>query len=123
MTRFVRPTALFLFLTLTTSGCSTARYIPTGNSYAARPENCAIQVFSTSLPDRPYEEIGLLEGEGSWGRDSLVDVLPEMKKEACRAGGDAIILFSTDKSVDVYDDTSDQVMTAHATVIRWRDAR
>lgn len=123
MTRIFRPTTLFLFVTLAATGCSSARFIPTGSSYGARPEDCAIEVFSSRVPDRPYEEIGILEGEGSWGRDSLVDVLPEMKKEACLAGGDAIIMMSTSKSVDVYDEHSDQVMTAHATVIRWTDAR
>lgn len=123
MTRLLRPTTLLLFLTLTASGCATARYIPTGSQHAPRPDDCAIEVFSSQAPSRPYEEIGILEGEGSWGRDSLVDLLPKLKEEACRAGGDAIVILSASKSVDVYDEHSDQVMTAHATVIRWTDAR
>jgi len=53
------------------------------------------------------------------GADSLEDVLPKMKIEACRAGGDAIILTSSHKSVDICGESSDEQLNATATVIRW----
>jgi hypothetical protein len=70
-------------------------------------------------PERDYEEIGIIEGEGSMGADSLEDVLPKMKIEACRAGGDAIILTSSQKSVDIFGESSDEQLNTTATVIRW----
>ena len=93
-----------------------------------KPENCQIEIFSSKTPDRPYEELGILEGEsGALGEASLEDILPKMKKEACLAGGDAIILTSREKSVSVQG-TSDTMITSTeelsvgATVIRWTEA-
>ena len=97
-------------------GCASAKYIQTGPSAAARADDCNIEVFASKAPDREYEELGILEGEGSWGADSLEDVLPKMKVEACRAGGDAIIMGSARKFVDSVDDTT---LDVTATVIRW----
>ena len=107
------------------SGCASAKFIATGKSYPAKPEDCSIEVFTSKLPDREYEELGILEGEGFLGADSFEDVLPKMKIEACRAGGDAIILLSSQKSVNVSgnDDniTSDDKLNVTATVVRWTD--
>ena len=101
--------------------CASAKFIATGSSYPARDDNCSIEVFSSKIPDRAYEELGVIEGEGSFGYDTLEKVLPKMKIEACRAGGDAIILMSSQKSVDIYDDSSDEQLNVMATVIRWTD--
>ena len=112
--------AMILFI-----GCSSAKFIATGKSYSAKPDDCQIEVFTSKQPDRAYEELGILEGEGFLGADSFEDVLPKMKIEACRAGGDAIILISSQKSVDVSGDddiiTSDDKLNVTATVIRWTD--
>ena len=102
-------------------GCSSAKFIATGQSYAARPEDCHIEIYSSKLPDREYEELGIIEGEGSFGADSLEKVLPKMKTEACKAGGDAIILKSSQKSVDVFKDSSDEQLNVMATVVRWTE--
>jgi hypothetical protein len=107
------------------SACSTAKFIATGKSYSANPDDCNIEVFTSKQPDREYEELGILEGEGSFGADSFENILPKLKIEACRAGGDAIILLSSQKSVDVAggDDivTSDEKLNITATVIRWTE--
>jgi len=59
-------------------------------------------------------------------RRSLEDVLPEMVKQACLAGGDALILISTERSVSVsggedFMGSSEELHTV-ATVIVWTDA-
>lgn len=101
--------------------CSSAKFISTGPSYGARPDDCSIEVFSSKQPERTYEELGLIEGEGSFGADTLEKILPKMKREACRAGGDAIILMASQKAVKVWDDTSDEKLYVTATVILWTE--
>ena len=107
------------------SACASAKFIATGKSYPAKADDCEIEVFTSKQPDRAYEELGIIEGEGFLGKDSFEDVLPKMKVEACRAGGDAIILLTSQKSVDVsgHDDnvSSDEKLNVTATVIRWTE--
>ena len=55
--------------------------------------------------------------EGFFGSDTLEKVLPKMKIEACRAGGDAIILKPGQKYFDGLDDK----LNVTATVIRWKN--
>ena len=98
-------------------GCASAKFIKTGPSLAAKPDDCNIEIFSSKLPDREYEELGILEGEGFLGADTLEKVLPKMKREACRAGGDAIILKSSQK----FSDGDVANLNATATVVRWTD--
>ena len=98
------------------TGCATANFVPTGTSLAAKPDNCQIQVFSTQPPAREYEELGIIEGEGHVGALSLEDVLPEMKTEACRAGGDALILGDTQRIVEPGVKIAINIT---GTVIRW----
>jgi hypothetical protein len=105
--------------------CATAKFIPTSQTYPAKPENCDMEVFSAKPPDRPYKEIGIIEGEGSLGKESLADVLPEMVKKACLAGGDALILLSNERSISISGDddifgSSEELHTV-ATVIVWTD--
>ena len=59
------------------------------------------------------------------GAESLEEVLPEMIKEACLAGGDGLILLSSERSVNVGggDDFigSNEELHTVATVIVWTD--
>ena len=104
-------------------GCSSAKFIATGKSYPPKPDDCNIEIFTSKQPDREYEELGIIEGEGSFGSDSFENVLPKMKIEACKAGGDAIILLSSQKTAygddDIFD--SDDKLNVTATVIKWKD--
>ena len=61
--------------------------------------------------------VRILEGEGFLGADTLEKILPKMKREACRAGGDAIILKSSQK----FSDGDDDNLNVTATVVRWTD--
>ncbi|MCP4632101.1 MAG: hypothetical protein GY855_04170 [candidate division Zixibacteria bacterium] len=112
-------TLIAMVLVISVCSCSSAKFIATGSSYPPRPDGCDIEVFSSKTPDREYEELGIIEGEGSFGADTLEKILPKMKKEACRAGGDAIILKSHQKSVG--DDIGDEQLDVTATVIRWTE--
>lgn len=116
---------LLIPLVAIVAGCASAKFIPTGKAYPAKPADCELEVFSSKTPDRPYEEIGIIEGEGSLGMDSLEEVLPKMIEEACLAGGDALILTSSQKSVTVSGDfdslSSDEELHTVATVIVWID--
>lgn len=104
-----------------TTGCVTTSYVQTGATYAPRPSDCAIEVFSAGLPDRPFEEIGILEGEGSHWKADLKDIIPRLKEEACLAGGDALILLSTDRELVHDEDGLDhEDLYTVATVVRWQ---
>ena len=84
----------------------------------AKAIDCEIQVFSSAVPDRPYEEVGIVEGQGNWWKSDLEDVLPKLKEEACLAGGDGFILFSSDTFAEGEEGVRVQRLTA--TVIRWK---
>ena len=99
-------------------GCVEATFVPTGAVYPARVSDCEIEVFSATLPDREYEEIGLVEGEGSHWKSGLRDVLPRLQEQACLAGGNGIILLSEDKFAQ--GETGYPVLRTSATVVRWR---
>lgn len=116
---------LLLVLAGIVGGCASAKFIPTTAPYPPKPEHCDIEVFTSRNPDRPYKEIGIIEGEGIIGADSLEDVLPEMIKAACKAGGDGLILTGSQRTVDVsggdnWISSSDELHT-QATVIVWED--
>lgn len=99
-------------------GCASAKFIETGPQSPAKEDDCPIEVFSSKTPDRDYEELGIIEGSGFLGGDTMSKVLPKMKQKACQAGGDAIILNESQKFMDRFDD---QKLNVTATVIRWID--
>ncbi len=106
---------------LSVCGCVKATFVPTGAVYPPKPSDCEMQVFSSAIPERSYEELGLVEGEGDWWKSNLEDVLPKLKEKACLAGGDGIVLFSSDTFAEGEEGIRVQRLTA--TVIRWRDGR
>jgi len=44
---------------LIAGGCVKASFVPTGAGYPSRGRYCEIEVFSSAVPDREYEEIGI----------------------------------------------------------------
>lgn len=111
-----------LALAIILGGCSSARFVATAPEVsAAKPDDCSIEVYSSRVPDREYAELGVVEGEGSFGADTLAKVLPKMKTEACRAGGDAIILHQSQKSVEMEDFVREEQLNVTATVVAWVD--
>jgi hypothetical protein len=109
--------ALCLAVPLAVAGCVNAWYVPTGAHYPPKARDCEIEVFTTGLPGREYEEVALLEGEGNLWKAELRDILPKLKEQACLAGGDAIILNPPQRYAE--GEEGSPKMYASATVIRW----
>ncbi|MEJ2206566.1 MAG: hypothetical protein P8170_20940 [Gemmatimonadota bacterium] len=41
-------------------GCVSATFVPTGGAYPPKAPDCEIQVFSSAVPERDYEEMGIV---------------------------------------------------------------
>lgn len=113
----VLPLASCLPALAVVGGCVGATYVQTGAAYPAKPIDCRMEVFSAELPERGFEEIGILEGEGSFWKADMEDMIPKLKEEACLAGGDAIILHSAQRYAT--GDEGVENIYAFATVVRW----
>jgi hypothetical protein len=111
------PIAVCLAASLVVGGCVNAWYVRTGDRYPAKARDCDIEVFTSGLPARDYEEIALLEGEGNLWKAELRDILPKLKEQACLAGGDAILLNPPQRFAE--GEQGSPRMYASATVIRW----
>ncbi len=111
--------ASFLATIVVAGGCVSATFIPTQSArYASTNRHCNIEVFSSAVPDREYEEIGIVEGEGKAWKSDLEDVLPKLMEEGCLAGGNALIIEAS----STFSEGSDgiRVQRVSATVIRWK---
>ncbi|NNF03818.1 MAG: hypothetical protein HKN17_05065 [Rhodothermales bacterium] len=109
----------FLSVMILTSGCIQTRFAATtSQSYTAKPANCDIEVFITTLPDRDYIEIGIVEAKATLWKSDIQDILPKLRERACEEGGDAIILGESDTWAEGEDGIETQ--KTQATVIRWR---
>jgi hypothetical protein len=94
-TRIQRRLADLALLCLTLSivaGCGprvrSARF---GEQPAPREGGPPTQVFSTKLPECPYEELGLVRVEKGHGLTSMQAMLDAMRDRARRMGGDAVV--------------------------------
>jgi hypothetical protein len=100
-------------------GCLSATFVPTqAVAYPPKSSSCEIEVFSSAVPDREYEEIGIVEGEGSAWKSGLDDILPKIMEEGCLAGGDAVIVQSSNTFSE--GEAGIPVQRISATVIRWK---
>ena len=100
-------------------GCVSATFVTTQRtSYPPRSMYCEIEVISTGVPEgKRYQELGIVEAEGSAWKSDLEDVLPKMMQEGCLAGGDALIIQSSDTYTEGREGIP--VQRISATVIRW----
>ena len=123
MERYSRSLVLasVLFPLVLTGGCLNATYIPTSiTAQPARNIQCEIEVISAGVPeDKTFEELGNVEAEGSWWKSDLEDLLPKMMEQGCLAGGDALILQSSDMYSVGDANGMIPVQRISATVIRW----
>ena len=60
-------------------------------SFASRPPEHPIRVYSTQVPDCPYEEVGLVSAQKRDMFVSMDEVLDALKREAREMGGDAVV--------------------------------
>ena len=96
-----------------------ATFVPTQSTpYPPRGMYCEIEVISTGVPEgKRFQELGIVEAEGSAWKSDLEDVLPRMMQEGCLAGGDALIIQSSDTYTEGREGIP--VQRISATVIRW----
>jgi hypothetical protein len=89
--RLIELALLCLILSIVV-GCgprvTSARF---GEQPAPREDGPPIQVFSTKLPECPYEEVGLVRVEKRHGMTSMQAMLDAMRDRARRMGGDAVV--------------------------------
>ena len=116
--RLLRPGSCLAMIVLA-GGCVSATFVPTQSTpYPPRGMYCEIEVISTGVPEgKRFQELGIVEAEGSAWNSDLEDLLPKMMQEGCLAGGDALIIRSSDTYAEGRDGIP--VQRISATVIRW----
>ena len=95
-----------VFSILFVAGCASTSPIQVvkinSKSYPPKSKNCKIDVL-TQKPDEAFEKITLLNAKQEINafismfkrpRTNAFSLLPDIKKKACLAGGDAIIIIS-----------------------------
>ena len=71
-----------------------SRYMALGAKHAPRAENCSVEVFRDSNPQKPFERISRLDyhvEKTGFAESDFASALPELKKQACLSGADAIV--------------------------------
>lgn len=89
-----RVVVLFGLCTLLASCTTSARYMRIGEPQRARSDDCAIEFFRGENPRRDFVRIARLDVHKEWAgwvQPTLDDVEPELRRQACRAGADAVI--------------------------------
>lgn len=66
---------------------------PSPRPLASRPAS-TVAVFTTTQPDRPFVEVGLIKAQQSsdLSNDDMPDIIAELRREAGRRGCDGVII-------------------------------
>jgi len=85
-----------LFVCMLASSCATtqSRYVMLGQTYPPRSIDCDVEVFKTSVPSKGFIKIARIDAhleKSHFIKSDFEDALPELKKQACLSGADAII--------------------------------
>lgn len=85
------------------AGCvsTVGRYDFLDRSYPERPTDAPVEAFATGEPSHPYVRVARLDAhleKTGFMSSSLDEALPELKRQARRAGCDAIIEISERRS-------------------------
>jgi len=95
MRKGIRSIVILLVVILITSCATTqSRYSMLGQSYPPRAEDCKVDIFKTGSPDKKFIKVSRLDvhlEKTHFIGSSFEDALPELKKQACKSGADAII--------------------------------
>jgi len=65
-----------------------------GQTYPPRSIDCDVEVFKTSVPSKGFIKIARIDAhleKSHFIKSDFEDALPELKKQACLSGADAII--------------------------------
>ena len=69
----------------------TFKYVPTSEvTNEAREPTCEFRVLTT-IPSNPFDEVGILQADGSYRTSDVEEFKKIVAPDVCRAGGDAII--------------------------------
>jgi hypothetical protein len=80
-----------LVVLIAIAGCVGYKYSTTTSVTApSKPESCEFDVLSTR-PDRPYDELGVLETSAGYEARSVSSFRDAILRDVCRAGGDAVL--------------------------------
>lgn len=95
MCKEMRPIVVLIFVILITSCATTqSRYTMLGQNYVSRAEDCKVDIFMSGSTDRKFIKISRLDvhlEKTCFIGSDFEDALPELKKQACKSGADAII--------------------------------
>lgn len=82
------------------AGCGPAVQSTPFASFPARPAEHPIRLYSTKVPECPYEEVGLVSARRRYGLVvSMTEVLEALKARAREMGGDAVLRVSEGRVV------------------------
>jgi hypothetical protein len=81
------------------AGCGPAIQSANFSTPAPEPTTAEILLYSTKLPECPYEEVGLISGRSRVFWTSQEAVLAHMRERAREMGGDAIVGLGTSEVV------------------------
>jgi hypothetical protein len=104
-------------------GCTAATRATSFAEHPPRPPGHEIVIYRTAVPERPFEEIGIVSSRQRNKFISMQAVLESLKEEARRMGGDAIIgLTESNEAQGFVGDTGmlDRDPVLSGTVIRFR---
>jgi hypothetical protein len=90
--------------------------------FPPKPDGCPIEVYERQLPDRPYAVVSRLNvhiEKTHFLTSDLDEVMPELKKQACLSGADAIAQIQERRGA--YLETKSYYVTAQG--IRFTDER
>src|SRR6266487_3437465 len=89
-------TSAVVFLGTLLVSCATTqgRFTPLGQAVPPRPGDCSVAVLKDSVPQKAFERVSRLDvhlERTGFAQADLDSALPELKKQACLSGADAII--------------------------------
>jgi hypothetical protein len=91
MRKFAYRCLSVMFLLCICSSCMPALRVTRFTQYPAKPPNHEIKIYRTTLPDRRFEEIGIVSSRQINRFIEMEQVLESMREAAREMGGDAII--------------------------------
>ena len=83
--------------------CTSSNFTKTGFDAKVRPplaDTCPVTVLESMPTDRPFEELGFCNASAPGGgviSDKTPDAIAELKRCACRNGGNAIVFKTADE--------------------------
>jgi len=91
----MRFTRLWMIATLLLASCASVKVTDAGTGLRAapKPKGCAVPIFRTKAPERPYDEVATLHYTNAMnGAGDPVSAEGAIREKACELGADALIV-------------------------------